>query len=362
MEAHMNQLVIVGRYPFPGRRVEGMVQRILSIDSQVANRPRTYLDLYAFKRFRSSTTSVGICDVFTGSFLNFWKILSILRGATVVYVHSIYFYALILVPFLFIGKSTRVILDIHGAVPEELQHSGKYWLSVVIGLVEKLAFSKIFTAVCVTRKMEIFYREKYPKSSANFLYIPIFTAQVCKPADPIEVDALRLRLGIGRNDTVYLYSGGLQPWQNIDKMLGTVESIVTQEANWCIFLTGETEALTELVRKIFNHVPERLLIFHVTTEELRNYYELANFGFILRENHVLNRVANPTKLVEYLYFGMIPIVWSSEIGDFSELGYEFVSLDALKTNAALPLKSECNRQISLKLLADADQANLSAHL
>jgi hypothetical protein len=341
--------------------MEGMVQRISSVDSQISARPRTYLDLYAFKHLRSNTTSVGNCEVYTGSFLHFWHILKILRGATQVYVHSIYFYTLIVIPLLFTKKATRIILDVHGAVPEELLYEGKLWFSAVMGLVEKWAFSRVSTVVCVTRKMERYYRAKYPRSLASFLYFPIFTAHVCKPANSGEVDALRLRLGIGEDDNVYLYSGGQQTWQNIERMLRLAKSILAQKENWCIFLTGDTKALTELVHMEFGYVPERLLVAHATTRELRNYYELANFGFILREDHILNRVANPTKLVEYLYFGMTPIVWLPEIGDFTDLGYEFVGLDALDTCAVRPRKSERNRQISRQLLADAEQANLFEH-
>jgi hypothetical protein len=89
---------------------------------------------------------------------------------------------------------------------------------------------------------------------------------------------------------------------------------------------------------------------------------MANFGFIQREDHLLNRIANPTKLVEYLYFGMRPIVWSADIGDFVQMGYEYVSIDALDLAGRAQAKSELNRKISLRLLDDAQFANLADHL
>lgn len=358
----MSDLVIVGRYPHPERRLEGMVQRIANIDAQVADRPRVYLDLYAFKHLRSTRSSFGLASVFTASFLHFWTIAGILRGAKEVYVHSIYFYALILLPLMLAGKRARLVLDLHGTVPEEILHTGRRALSAVMGWVERRAFARIDLAVCVTRQMETFYRSKYPDARTDYLYLPIFTAQVCQPADAAAVTALRARLGIPQDALVFLYSGGLQAWQNIDRMLDATASLLASPDHWFIFLTGETDVLQAQLQARFGQTPSRVLVAHAKPEELRSYYELANFGFILREDHVLNRVANPTKLVEYLYFGMRPVVWSSRIGDFEQLGYEYLPLDRVSDAARLQDKSDINRQISLRLLEDARAANLAEHL
>lgn len=355
----MSDLVIVGRYPFPDRKLEGMVQRILNVDTQLANRPRSYLDLYLFKHLRGSATRIGSAHIYTASFLHFWKILRTLRQAREVYVHSVYFYALILLPLAFTSKRVRLILDIHGTVPEELEHTGKRFMSAVMRLVERAAFSRIDLAVCVTRRMERFYRQKYPATSASFVYLPIFTSQVCHPADAVKVRELRSQLGIPDRAVIYLYSGGLQGWQNVDRIVQTAKTFATDEKAWFIFLTAETQTLIAKLNRAFDAVPKRIVVAHARPEELRNYYELATFGFILREDHILNRVANPTKLVEYLYFGIWPIVWSADIGDFLAMGYEYLSIDAVDPSQAAPSKSEVNRRIGLRLLEEAASANLS---
>jgi hypothetical protein len=55
-------------------------------------------------------------------------------------------------------------------------------------------------------------------------------------------------------------------------------------------------------------------------------YSAADFGFIVRDKSPVNGVACPTKLIEYLCYGVIPIVELVEIGDFAAYGYEYVSL------------------------------------
>lgn len=358
----MSELVIVGRYPFPDRKLEGMVQRIADIDARLEDRPRTYLDLYALKHLRSSLTPLGLTTIYTASFLHLWMIAGILRRAKEVYVHSIYFYALILLPLLLAGRRARLVLDLHGTVPEEIRHTGNRWLAAMMSLVERMAFARIDLAICVTRQMEAFYRGKYPDSGTSYLYLPIFTAQVCQPANPVSVAALQSRLRIPNEAVVFLYSGGLQAWQNIDRTLDATKSLLDDPLNWFIFLTGETEALLHELTARFGDIPERVIVAHASPNELRSYYELASFGFILREDHILNRVANPTKLVEYLYFGMRPIVLSPHIGDFVQLGYEYLPIEEVANASRARQKSKLNRQISLTLLADAQSANLAKHL
>jgi glycosyltransferase involved in cell wall biosynthesis len=61
-------------------------------------------------------------------------------------------------------------------------------------------------------------------------------------------------------------------------------------------------------------------------EELLRLYPECHYGFILREDIIVNRVACPTKLVEYIAMGIIPIVDCEDIGDFKSLGMQFVRL------------------------------------
>ena len=54
--------------------------------------------------------------------------------------------------------------------------------------------------------------------------------------------------------------------------------------------------------------------------------QTASLGFILRDNNAVNRVACPTKLVEYIQHKVIPIMDSPQIGDFYEKGLKYVSI------------------------------------
>ena len=59
-------------------------------------------------------------------------------------------------------------------------------------------------------------------------------------------------------------------------------------------------------------------------EDLYKAYETCDFGFVLRDSSPVNYVACPTKIIEYLRFGIIPVLKSEEIGDFIALGMQYI--------------------------------------
>lgn len=58
-------------------------------------------------------------------------------------------------------------------------------------------------------------------------------------------------------------------------------------------------------------------------------YQTAHYGFVLRDDITVNNVACPTKLVEYLQYGILPILLTPNIGDFAARGMEYLPLEDL---------------------------------
>jgi hypothetical protein len=82
---------------------------------------------------------------------------------------------------------------------------------------------------------------------------------------------------------------------------------------------------------------------------LVHHYARADLGFVLRSESIVNRVACPTKLIEYMRFGIVPIVISPKIGDFEDYGYQFVTLEEFE-QGIIPSRSQ---------LAEMAQANFA---
>ena len=341
-------IVFIAPFPALSEEKDGMVQRIASIDALVSNLPRVYLDI-SFRRFWSKRTHhFGEATVFQlNGFLHFFLIVSWLRMGTVVYIHSVY-NSLKALPAYWIAKP---ITDLHGAVPEEIAHQGRPWLSHLFGLVERIVLRRRAPVVHVTTAMKRHFLQKYQRQSTADRTIAILPRLSDVRGQYPNV------MGSTRDAKAVIYAGGLQAWQNISMMLDAAAAATQLRY---VFLSGEAPALQRLADSA--HLVNYTCIA-VPPHQVPDHYLTCTYGFVLRDPVLLNQVACPTKLVEYLYWGVIPIVLTPEIGDFAELGFAFVSLEKFRSGR-LPDDTEAarmraiNRQVVEKLI-EACEAELS---
>ncbi|WP_339657172.1 hypothetical protein [Flavobacterium frigidarium] len=346
------KIVFIAPIPSKENIKDGMIQRVSAIDNLFNNCDRIYLDL----SYSNNLNSYSVRDMKNricyryNIFLKYRRIFKMLVAADIIYVHSVMSAINIILFLPFFKKKCKVILDCHGVVPEEALFQKKKFLSFIFSVVEGIIF-KIENSryIYVTNAMKNYYDVKYKGSDLKGLVYPIYPSNLF--SDNINVDkrnGLLSLFKIEENDVVFLYSGNLQEWQNIDLMLDTIKKMVSPRYKF-ILLTGQPDLLKKKTMQIGLSEEENVFIESVSPYELDNYYSLANFGFILRDDIVVNTVANPTKMIEYLKWGIIPIVKSSKVGDFKDLGYEYLYLRDLKINIA-PRKSNLNKEIAKKIM------------
>ncbi|KAA3438554.1 glycosyltransferase [Rufibacter hautae] len=344
------EIVFVTPYPTDRTIGEGMMQRVKHIDDCLIGHTRTYLNIRLVRAFRKTEIKEEQLTILTlNLFTHFFLILQKFRQADLVYIHSI-FNAFPALPFLKLHhRKTKVVLDVHGVVPEELAFSGELKKSRLFSWVEQEAVPYVDTFIYVTHKMKGYYLQKHPGiRNRNHL---VYSIKPNMPAglDQGLLDKTREELDLTGSEVVFIYSGSAQKWQNVDLMFQCIQRL--QNPNYrFIILSGEVEAVKAVAEQV--SVNTNSFIFRsVPPSMLGYYYALADYGFILRDDHILNRVASPTKLMEYLYFGLTPIVKLQDIGDFADLGYEFLDYRSLNDN--LPKRtSQKNKEIVLRILQD----------
>ncbi len=116
------------------------------------------------------------------------------------------------------------------------------------------------------------------------------------------------------NNVKVVYAGGTGAWQSFEKVVGLLDELMEKQADVeTLFLTKENPALTSLIEKY----PSRCQRKWVKHNEV--YKELAScdYGILLRDDKITNRVASPVKFAEYLNAGLKVLI-SPYIGDFSE--------------------------------------------
>jgi len=121
----------------------------------------------------------------------------------------------------------------------------------------------------------------------------------------------------------FCYVGSLAKWQCFDKIVDLFATIQKHhDVATLKVLTFEREKAEEVLlkKKIRNFVVKT-----VSKEEVKNELAECNYGFIIRDNIVVNNVSTPTKMSSYLCAGVIPI-FSSCITDFTRVfnGFKYI--------------------------------------
>lgn len=338
-------IVVIGRYPDKTNERDGMVQRIKSIDDHVlSEKKRIYLEI----SFRSFWTPVKkhpceSIDVYkVNFFLHIPFIIRTLKKAKHIYVHSIYNAWKIIYYYFFTHK---IITDMHGVSVEELKMAGEFVKAKRFNWVEKIVVKHSQKLVVVTHAMGHYYKTKYGmEDNKKFLYISIFD------------DYSHNHTYNSKNTNKAIYSGGAQVWQCIPRLLQCIER-TKKKIQWTI-LSGDKDFFNKNIKDKNN-----ITIKSVKKEAVYSEYDRNTFGLVLRDDNIVNRVACPTKLVEYIQAGLIPVVKSPYIGDFNVLGYNYVKVEDLEKFHVPNLKkiahmAQENKQILAKIRNEA-QRNLT---
>ncbi len=219
-------------------------------------------------------------------------------------------------------EQVRHVWDVHGAVVEEYALSGSETGRGLAENIERVLAEKADVIVVVTDAMGRYLRQKYPFIKAEMIIIPILNSDLLQETEP------KKRLENNKEEKEHrsvVYAGGMQPWQNIHLMQQVMQMSLTRY-HYKIFVPDPQQFLS-----MWGERPglETIVVQSKTPEELYQEYEDCDFGFVLRDDSPVNEVACPTKIVEYLKYGIIPVFKSAKIGDFVQLGVRYLSYTEL---------------------------------
>ncbi len=344
-------ILFISKYPSETTIKEGMSQRMVSIDAQFKNNQRTYLFVSYRTFFKKRVEEIlpGVKQYQCNLFVHFFLIFRLIQNSEIIYFHSI-MNAFAVFPFMFLNiKSKKTILDVHGVVPEEQKINGNRLKGFLYNLCEKKTFKIINYAIVVTDIMKDFYEKKYPHEAhkIKFIIYPIIPENLIysfklNNFNPLDENSANDKIEI-------IYSGNMQTWQNIPLMVQIIKNNLNNKIHFTI-LTGEINDMQVFFEKNGLKDDDRITIKTVLPNELRNYYLKAHYGFILRDDIVINNVACPTKMIEYLYYGITPIIKSSKIGDFNTFGYEKIEYTKFNEKNLYIHKSLKNHEIAKELI------------
>ncbi|ABB31729.1 glycosyl transferase group 1 [Geobacter metallireducens RCH3] len=235
-------------------------------------------------------------------------------------------------------QRAKLIMDLHGAGPEEVLfhnptsklHESVY--SYESRLEQEIALNADFIT-CQSVNMIEHLIIKYPATRARF---HPFQCSVRSELFRMDLDTrsyYRQKLQLNDGETLFVYCGSVHKWQNVHYSVNVFAEYLKCSATAAKLLIMCPNPDAELCNHAYSLglSDDDFRIIAVPHEEVPAYLNAADIGFLIRDDGVVNRVASPTKLGEYLACGLSVIVgnvansWSSARLDSS--CFCFVDLD-----------------------------------
>lgn len=214
----------------------------------------------------------------------------------------------------------KVVYDGRGAINaewKEYQVVNNEKLVNEIFELEKEAVLKVDYRIAVSEQLVNYWKKEFNYEETNHVIIPCTINKIYEDVliSQENIEQTRRSIGLNKDDIAFIYSGSIAGWQSFNLLNDFIKPILTEHTNTkIIFLSHKDEHILKLEFEFKN----RVFCFHVQPNEVPKYLLAADYGLLIRENTVTNRVASPVKFAEYLACGL-PVIISEKLGDYSDL-------------------------------------------
>lgn len=247
-------------------------------------------------------------------------------------------------------NNVKLVWDVHGSVPEEAAFQDDWRGAQTYNTIEEILIRGADVMICVNHAMLEHFQKKYDymERMPKPIIMPIFSG--------VEVYDELINHKLEQSDysrPTVVYAGGVQAWQNI-AMMQDVMAKTGHMYHYKMIVSDPDEFLHQYGDKT---IPKDAEIKSLPPDAVQKEYEHSHFGFVLRDDITVNNVACPTKLIEYLCYGILPVMKTTRVGDFVRYGMEYLLADDLE-NGRIPTaeayleKIKHNREVLKKFQND----------
>ncbi len=171
--------------------------------------------------------------------------------------------------------------------------------------VEFFALKFSWINIYVSERMHDYYQDTYRVKDKNFFIMPCFNKKLNEEAFSV--------VNKYANPS-FVYAGGMDKWQCIEETLDIFCQIEKSIPAASLTLLTKDKAKAEELIKKYNI--KNYKISFVSLENLDAELMKHKYGFLIRQDHIVNNVSTPTKMNSYLANGIIPI-YTNAIDDFN---------------------------------------------
>lgn len=211
----------------------------------------------------------------------------------------------------------KVIYDGRGAVKAELTEfpsmiPNKKIVDSIIMAEEKAVLKSDFK-ISVSRQLVKYWQSEFGYSGKNHMIIPCTLSESMTGISDHNLFLLK-KLNWSQEDLLLIYSGSLAGWQSFKKVSELLNQFLKINHHKVLFLSKECEEIADLQERFPKQVARKWL----PHKEVQNYLSIGDYGILIRDENVTNKVASPVKFAEYLSAGLQVLI-SPNLGDFTEL-------------------------------------------
>lgn len=168
---------------------------------------------------------------------------------------------------------------------------------------EPIAIRKSDILFCVSESMVQYYKEEYGLvDKGQIIVMPCYNLPL---SDKFDIKQYQT--------PTFAYAGNTSLWQGVDLMLDVYALVEKQIPKSCLKIYSGNK--DEFIQKCKARDIKNFEIKYVPVDQLQDELHNCKYGFIIRNNHIVNLVATPTKMNSYLAAYMIPI-FSDGVDDF----------------------------------------------
>lgn len=247
------------------------------------------------------------------------QISALIDNLPIDYIYMRNFWNILAIP----DEKVKVLFDLRGANQEETAFNSRNNWSVKLTLkkiiysyFERKAILRADFLQCVSFPLKKYIDEHFGRNDV-VVVSSCFEEKRFAQSRQYRKNA-REMLCIKKHEIVFMFLGGLAPYQEIDFMLsvwGRLAAVVPRSK--FIFFTSDNNHGAVMVKLVDAGVPvDRFVIRSIGYDEVPKFCAAGDFGFLLRQDIVLNHVASPVKFSEYLAAGL-GVITSPRVGDIS---------------------------------------------
>ena len=217
------------------------------------------------------------------------------------------------------GYIKKIVYDARGATAAEwseyLHHENES-LNNEIKHLERKALMNADFCMSVSQSLVEYWQSDFSYRTNNNVVIPTTLSESF--LEPImnkeKRSGLRHKMGFQPNDIVLAYSGSAAGWQSFPLLKEEATRFLEADSRVKILFITDTPGFLSTLAIDY---PGRVVIKSCNHQQVFNLLNVADYGLLIREDSITNRVSAPTKFAEYLAAGC-SIIIKGRVGDYNK--------------------------------------------